>query len=132
MYSWPGFQPMAVRKFKYSLINDVHWGHAVLDGGRYIYCYGSRAGENQLYGAHVCRIQFGANGELDLEKVEFFNGNDWSKDPLSTRPMAGITSNISEQFSVFKYRGQYILLSQERGIGTGEIYTYTSHQPSGP
>ena len=46
--------------------------------------------------------------------------------------MAGITSNISEQFSVFKYQDKYILLSQQRGIGTGEIFTYVSDQPTGP
>jgi hypothetical protein len=46
--------------------------------------------------------------------------------------MKGITSNISEQFSVFKYQNTYVLLSQQRGIGAGEIYTYTSENPYGP
>jgi len=131
-YSWPDFKKLSVEPFKYSLINNVHWGHAVLDDGQYIYSYGSRAEENKICGAHVCRMQFGASGKLDFENVEFFNGTEWSKDPMSTKQMAGITSNISEQFSVFKYEDKYILLSQERGIGTGEIYTYTSDQPNGP
>ena len=131
-YSWPDFKLLSVEPFKYTLEDSVHWGHAVLDEGQYIYSYGSRAEENKICGAHVCRMQFGANGKLDFENVEFFNGTEWSKDPMATKQMAGITSNISEQFSVFKYQDKYILLSQERGIGTGEIYTYTSAQPSGP
>lgn len=131
-YSWPDFKKLSVESFKYSLINNVHWGHAVLDNGQYIYSYGSRPEENKICRAHVCRMQFGANGKLDFENVEFFNGNDWSKDPTSTKQMAGITSNISEQFSVFKYKKKYILLSQERGIGTADVFTYTSDQPNGP
>lgn len=131
-YSWPDFKRIAVKPFQYSLLNNVHWGHAVLDGGQYIYSYGSRAEENKICGAHVCRMQFGSDEMLDFENVEFFNGTEWSKDAMSTKPMQGIASNISEQFSVFKYEDKYILLSQERGIGTGEIYTYTSDQPHGP
>lgn len=131
-YSWPDFKRITVKPFKYSLVNNVHWGHAVVDGGQYIYSYGSRPEEDKICGAHVCRMQFGSDGMLDFETVEFFNGTEWSKDPMSTKPMSGISSNISEQFSVFKYQEKYILLSQQRGIGTGEIYTYTSDQPNGP
>ncbi len=131
-YSWPSFEKKSVEPFKYSLINKVHWGHAVLDDGQYIYIYGAREEENKICKAHVCRAQFTDQGKLDLENIEFFNGTEWSRDPMNTAPMAGITSNVSEQFSVFKYQDKYVLLSQERGIGTGEIYTYTSDQPVGP
>ena len=131
-YKWPSFEKISVEPFKYTLMNKVHWGHAVLDDGRYIYIYGARQEEDKICKAHVCRAQFAEKGKLDLENIEFFNGKEWSKDPMSTQPMAGITSNVSEQFSVFKYQDKYILLSQERGIGTGEIYTYTSDQPNGP
>jgi len=131
-YSWPSFRKISVETFKFTLLNKVHWGHAVLDSGQYIYIYGARQEQDQICKAHVCRAQFAQKGKLDLENIEFFNGTEWSKDPMTTAPMAGLTSNISEQFSVFKYQDKYILLSQERGIGAGEIYTYTSDQPSGP
>lgn len=131
-YKWPSFEKISVEPFKYTLMNNVHWGHAVLDDGKYIYIYGARQEEDKICKAHVCRAQFAEKGKLDLENIEFFNGSEWSKDPMATTQMAGITSNISEQFSVFKYQDKYILLSQERGIGTGEIYTYTSSRPIGP
>jgi len=131
-YSWPDFKLISVVPFQYSLKNDVHWGHAVLDDGNYIYLYGARPDEANNSKAHVCRTVMNNEGSLDLEQVQFFDGSGWSNDPLSAKPMDGTTSQISEQFSVFKYQDRYILLSQERGIGTGEIYTYTSGKPYGP
>ena len=131
-YSWPEFEKLSVEPFEYTLQNNVHWGHAVLDEGNYIYIYGSRPEEDNICKAHVCRTTLTGENTLKLKNVEFFDGSNWSSDPITTKPMKGITSNISEQFSVFKYQNTYILLSQQRGIGAGEIFTYTSGNPYGP
>ncbi|MGQ8336856.1 hypothetical protein ACUNWD_09920 [Sunxiuqinia sp. A32] len=131
-YSWPDFELISVEPFEYSLINGVHWGHAVLDDGEYKYIYGSKPGEDNICNAHVCRTKVLAQKSLDLENVEFYDGEQWSNDPESTKPMLGTSSNISEQFSVFKYQDKYVLLSQQRGIGAGEIYTYIADSPFGP
>jgi hypothetical protein len=131
-YSWPAFKKISVEPFEYTLQNNVHWGHAVLDEGKYIYIYGSRAEDDTVYRAHVCRTTLNEKNILDLKNVEFYDGAAWTNDAMTTKPMAGTSSNISEQFSVFKYKNIYILLSQQRGIGTGEIYTYTSEKPFGP
>ena len=129
-YSWPDFKMLSVSSFDYSVQNHVHWGHAVLDEGDFIYVYGAKTDTSNRSNAHVCRMIMGSDGMPG--KVDFFDGVGWSPDPLASRPMLGITSQISEQFSVFRYGEYYILLSQEKGIGTGEIYTYTSSAPSGP
>jgi hypothetical protein len=131
-YSWPEFEKLSVEPFEYTLQNNVHWGHAVLDEENYIYIYGSRAEEDNICKAHVCRTKLTNEKMLGLKNVEFFDGSGWTSDPMTTEPMKGITSNISEQFSVFKYQNTYVLLSQQRGIGAGEIYTYTSENPYGP
>ncbi|MFV0591019.1 MAG: hypothetical protein ACK5M7_06515 [Draconibacterium sp.] len=131
-YSWPAFEKISVEPFEYTLRNNVHWGHAVLDEHNYIYIYGSKPGEGNIYNAHVCRCAVTSKNMLDLTNVEFFDGTSWAKEPMITHAMKGLSNNISEQFSVFKYQGTYVLLSQQRGIGAGEIYTYTSKNPYGP
>lgn len=131
-YSLPDFRKLSVTAFDFSLQNDVHWGHAVLDDDTYIYMYGSRAEEDNICRAHVCRAIVTSENGIALDQIEFFDGTDWTTDPLESKPMQGTSSNISEQFSVFKYRNVYVMLSQQRGIGAGEIYTYTATNPHGP
>ncbi len=131
-YSWPDFKPISVTAFEYSLQNKVHWGHAVLDDGTYIYIYGARAEEDNICRAHVCRATLTAENRIAMVDIEFFDGFEWTSDPLASKPMSGTSSNISEQFSVFKFKDHFVMLSQQRGIGTGEIYTYTSRNPWGP
>lgn len=131
-YSWPDFKFLSAEPFKDSREDSVHWGHAVLDNGDFIYIYGVRPDENKHFKAHVCRTVVKTDKLLDLSKIEFFDGSGWMSDPTSTQSMEGTTSQISEQFSVFKYQNNYVLLSQDRNIYTGEIYTYTSDSPFGP
>jgi hypothetical protein len=131
-YSWPDFKKISVEPFEYTLQNNVHWGHATLDENNYIYIYGSHAEDDNICRAHVCRTKLTEGNKLDLQNVEFFDGMNWSSNSMATQPMEGTSSNISEQFSVFRYNDVFVLLSQQRGIGTGEIYTYTSETPYGP
>jgi hypothetical protein len=68
------------------------------------------------------------------------NSNTFYKGGGITRTKVGITilkidSNaidisVSEQFSIFKYKDKYILLTMERA--GFDIYTYTSNSPIGP
>jgi hypothetical protein len=131
-YSWPDFKPLSVEPFKFTSINHVHWGHAILDAGKYIYIYGCKPDSNKVSKAFACRTHVDNSKYLDLNDVEFSDGHEWSKDPMSIEPMQGTTSQISEQFSVFHYKDKYILLSQDRGLGNGKIFTYTSDTPVGP
>lgn len=131
-YTAEGMMKVSTEPFTYTAENLVHWGHAVYDNGKYIYIYGSRVERDSIARAHVCRTVMTKDNQLDLFKVEFFDGKKWSVKPADSKPMLGTSSNISEQFSVFSYKNKFILLSQQRGIGMGEIYTYTSDSPFGP
>ncbi|MBL4561344.1 MAG: DUF5005 domain-containing protein [Labilibaculum sp.] len=131
-YTVDGIEKIAIESFPFTVENKVHWGHCVLKDGNYIYIYGSRVEEDGIARAHVCRTILNLENKLDFEKIEFFDQNRWSNEARASTPMEGTSSNISEQFSVFKYQDKYILLSQERGIGEGAIYTYLSDSPIGP
>ncbi len=131
-YTWPEFKQLSTQEFKYSLENGVHWGHSVVDDGEYIYVYGAKADETNMCHAHVSRVKIADDKIMDIENTEFYNGKDWVKNSIETVPMKGITSNVSEQFSVFKHEKKYVLLSQQRGIGEGDIYTYISDNAWGP
>lgn len=131
-YKAGNFEKISSEPFTYTQQNNVHWGHAVLKEGKYIYIYGTKVEEDVVARAYVCRTTLDLNNKLNFSNVEFFDGVNWDKDPLACKSMSGTSSNISEQFSVFKYKQKYVLLSQQRGIGEGAIYTYTSNSPNGP
>ncbi len=131
-YTWPEFKQLSTQEFKYSLGDGVHWGHAVVDDGEYVYIYGTRPDEANMCHAHLCRTKITNDKALDIANAEFFDGTTWAKKSTETVPMKGITSNVSEQFSVFKYEDKYVLLSQQRGIGEGDIYTYVADNAWGP
>ncbi len=132
--SYPGFEVLSREDFSFTNINQVHWGHAVVDDGDYVYIYGSRVEEKDQImseaSAHVMRAQIKQNGALG--DFMFFNGSRWVEDPKQTRPMKGIGASVSEQFSVFQYKDQYVLLTQQRGMQNGKIFTYVSRKPTGP
>lgn len=108
----------------------VHWGSCVMQTGGYYYVYGTRS---DLSGAdlHVSRAAFDASSGK-LGAYAYFNGSDWSPDPAASAACEGLDIPVSEQFSVFKYGDQYILLTQRRAQKAGDIYTYVSDSPTGP
>lgn len=131
-YTVEGLKKISVKPFAFSRDKMIHWGHAVLKDGNYIYIYGSKVDKDSIGVAHVCRTVLDDKNNLDFKKIEFFDGNNWSVQSEFCQPMCGTTSSISEQFSIFKYVDKYILLSQQRGIRAGAIYTYISDTPQGP
>ena len=110
---------------------EIHWGHSVLkDGGKY-YVYGTRSGiyydPAQLF---VSEAAFSEDSEAPLS-VRYYDGQGWNPDPASAVPCNGPAVSVSEQFSVFKYKDTYVLLTQSRDQ-TGEIWSFTSDSPAGP
>src|SRR5690606_13852328 len=64
---------------------------------------------------------------------EYFDGSDWSSNSADAVKMAGLAGvAISSQFNVFKLNGKYVLLTQEKQFGSGEIYTFIADNPQGP
>ncbi|MBK7215415.1 MAG: DUF5005 domain-containing protein [Bacteroidales bacterium] len=118
-FSLPDLKFEKIDHFDYPNDAEVHWGHAVCDDDEdYTYIYG--AGNKKVYVARAPRTDITA-------PWEFFNGSGWVKDSREARPSLDIPG--SEQFSVFKYNGKYVLLVQEGGFMTTNICTYISDKP---
>ncbi len=99
---------------------DIHFGHAVLEEKAYTYVYGLGGGQ-----PHAARYPSGnVHGSW-----EFFTGGGWSRAPADARPMAAFEG--SEQFSVFKLKGLYVMITQMGGF-SDEICSFTSVTPFGP
>ncbi|RIA08608.1 uncharacterized protein DUF4185 [Flavobacteriaceae bacterium MAR_2010_72] len=115
--------------FPYTQINNIHWGHSLLKEDNYTYIYGTFS-DKKTAKMHVSRATM--NAENKLHNFEFFDGKTWSDNAKKTVAMDGININTSEQFSVFKLEDKYVLLTQERDLFAGNIYSYISDSPVGP
>ena len=102
---------------------DIHLGNSVMREGGYIYVYGTR---NDPDGSHiyVARVREGALPYY--QGWEYFDGSSWSIDHQDARPMK-LDISVSEQFSIFRIKDRYVLLTHAKG--TQDIYTYTSPEP---
>ena len=124
-FTLPDFKHIETHKapFDYS-VNKIDLGNCVMVDGDYIYIYGTEnlPGFSKV---HVARVPF--NSKNFHENWEYSIGNRWDADINKSKPIE-IDVSVSEQFSIFKYKDQYILLTQERA---GEdIFTYVSDFPN--
>ncbi|MEH0152554.1 DUF4185 domain-containing protein [Limibacter armeniacum] len=127
VYDMNEFSLLKQERIPFSQENDVHYGHAVTRDGEYVYIYGAKSVDGHSQ-AHVAR----AKHEDIFTDWEFFNGTEWVKDPKQSQPMKGLeTVEVSEQFNVVNMHGKFVLLTQQRGIGEPEIFTFTSDSPTG-
>jgi len=120
-FSLPDLKLEAIHSFNYPTDAEVHWGHAVCDDDEdFTYIYGASDKDKHIYVARAPRKNI-------LAPWEFYTGTEWVNDSRKAMPMLRIMG--SEQFSVFKYNGKYVILIQEGGFMTGEICSYYSDQP---
>ncbi|MDX1701958.1 MAG: hypothetical protein R3250_15130, partial [Melioribacteraceae bacterium] len=124
------FRVMSQRDFQYSTLNQVHYGHSVLHKSDYTYIYGAWSNKDST-SLHVARGKLNMETDL-LDSFEFFDGNDWTSNPIASAPLIGVGQPLPEQFSVFQYGNLFILILQARELGNGNIYSYTSNTPTGP
>lgn len=123
-FSLPGFRHLETRRADIDYAaNLIDFGNCVLEDGDYIYIYGTK---NLPFHAqiHVARVP--AGGSRFYRGWEYYTGEGWDKDIGKSEPM-DIDISVSEQFSIFRYRDKYILLTQERS--GNDIYTYISDLP---
>jgi hypothetical protein len=110
-------------------INGVHYGHAVLDEGDYVYIYGTLS-DNSAMTAEVhaarCKLE-----NKELKYFEYWNGKEWNPDPKKTAKLEGTNHPVAEQFNVVKLKDKYILVAQDR-YTMKNIYSYISDSPTGP
>ncbi len=110
--------------------NGVHYGHAVLEDGKYVYVYGTLS-NNKAFTAdvHVARCVIENNV---LANFEFWDGSNWQSDAKKSQKIAGVTQAVSEQFNVVKLHDKYVLVTQDRFKNVKDIYSFTSDKPQGP
>lgn len=106
---------------------NAHFGFGVTYHDGFYYIYGSSQQEDFTAPLHVARARL-----IDdkLGEWEFFNGNEWVRNPSESKPLHGIDIPVSEQFSLFTHNNKFILLTQDRF--QPEIYTFTADTPVGP
>ena len=100
--------------------NEIHFGHAICETDSFTYIYGLKDGY-----AHAARAK---TGNI-LGKWDYFTGQGWSDDFLDAQSMVDFPG--SEQFSVFPYLDQFIMVMQEGHLGR-RIFAYTADTPVGP
>lgn len=107
------------------------WGSALLpasqsgDGYTYIYGLADAPTDKKQRIARVHGSDIGAT-----EKWQFWTANGWTAYESDT----GIGLNgIANEYSVTKWNGQYLLVSQDSTVGfSNKVYAYTSCSPAGP
>ena len=123
-FSLPGFGHLGTHRVEINYpASQIDFGNCVMADEGYLYIYGTRnkPGHSQV---HVARVPI--ESACFYKGWEYFTGNDWDKDISRSAPL-DIDLSVSEQFSVFRYRDKYILLTQERA--GDNIYTYISDFP---
>ncbi|MDR0419311.1 MAG: DUF4185 domain-containing protein [Prevotellaceae bacterium] len=107
--------------------SGVHYGFGFFEKDGYCYTYGSAPRGYEGSPIHVARARV---VEDKLQSWEFFNGSSWGVNPLETKALEGVDIPVSEQFSIFPYKGKFILVAQDRF--KPDIYTYIADSPEGP
>lgn len=123
--NYPDLTVIDIQEITDSKKSGVHYGFGLLEDEGFYYCYGASPNgvESKL---HVARTRLVNDS---LQNWEYFDGQNWSKNPMSSQPLHGIDVQVSEQFSVFKKGDKFIFLTQERAAN--EIYTFVSDRPEG-
>lgn len=124
-FSLPDIVQESLVEIPYSEVNQVHYGHAILEDEMFTYVYGARKEKGKKNRAHVARYPSGnVHGSW-----EFYTGKRWTDDPTLSRPMGNM--HASEQFSVLKIRDTYVYVTQMDWFSR-DICSFTSHTPQGP
>jgi hypothetical protein len=124
------FEVLSQEDFPYSNLNNVHYGHSIINETDFVYLYGSWS-KKDTTGLHVARATLNEKGDK-LGAYEFFDGKAWVSGPLSSASLKGIGQSVPEQFTVFKHENHYVLVMQARELGGGNILSYISDIPTGP
>jgi len=108
---------------EYTYELDIHFGNCVFVDGNYIYFFGTR---NDPDGSHIY-VARTLKGKLPYQKNwEFYAGEGWTSDHRQAAPMK-LDISVSEQFSIFRIRDKYVLLTHAKS--TPDIVSYTSDLP---
>ena len=127
-FTWPELEFINTVPIRSHPENGVFYGDRILEDSGILYIYGRRYDDPEwnIPYPHVARAE---KGDLIKQEWEYYNGQEWSADPLETKRINDF--QVSQQYSVSTYRGKYILLTQDIWLSPN-IYSFTSDSPVGP
>ncbi len=125
VFSLPSLE--LIDQYEVSRTTEYLMGVTTYREGDIVYVYGTRS----LFGKR-CMV---ARLHIDTpDQIEYWNGSGWGSqfdgDAYLLRAN-GEDLVVSNQFTVFKYNGVYLLLTQEDFLGS-RIFLYQSESPTGP
>jgi hypothetical protein len=112
------------RQFSFKHSTKINWSSASFIEDGFVYLYGAESVTYDKY-VHVCRT----SSTNPFQTVEYFDGNKWVDDASKT---ARLLNGVSEQYSFFKHKNKYYLLSQESTFLSADIYIWDAKSPVGP
>lgn len=107
---------------------EIVFGASILEDQHHLYIYNSQfdiASETQQKKMSIARVLKGHEDEPSA--WSFYDGQRWWRDIRRMRPT---DHNVSNEFSVFRLNGQYIMITMD-GIN-GNIYSKRAPNPWGP
>jgi len=124
-FSIPDFEHLGTIKADFDYTKyPIDFGNCVMVDEGYVYIYGTK-NDPGMSKVHVARVPLEAK-EFHTN-WEYSAGDAWDTDISKSVPI-DIDISVSEQFSIFRYKDMYVLLTQERG--GADIFTYTSSYPN--
>ena len=123
-FTLPDFRHIETHKVDINYpVSQIDFGNCVMVDKGYVYIYGTKNSQ-YMSKIHVARVPFSTR--IFYNNWEYSTGTGWDKNIEKSKPI-DIDISVSEQFSIFRYKNKYILLTQER---TGaDIFTYVSDFP---
>lgn len=101
----------------------IDWSSNTYEEGNFVYIYGVESTQYNKF-VYVCR----RNRNTPFRNPQYWNGSTWVSDSAqATR----IHNGVSQQFSFFKHKDKYYLLSQARLLDD-DIFIWDAASPTGP
>lgn len=131
-YNLPGLELNKIAPIPFSGSTNIHYGMAALSDGDYNYIYAQVDIRNDMYPISEVLVARTSAGN-PYDNWQYYNGSGWSAKSSDAVKLEGLsTVPVSSQFNVFKLRGKYVLLTQNKAFKSGEIYTFVADSPTGP
>ena len=131
-YSLPNLELNKTTPIPFKGSKDIHYGMAALKEGEFIYIYAQVDIRNDMNPISEVLVARATISNL-YTAWEYYNGSGWSTNSSEAAKLEGLaTVPVSSQFNVFKLRDKYVLLTQKKTFGSGEIYTFIADTPYGP
>lgn len=131
-YSLPDITLKSDNVIPFTGPDNIHYGAAAMADGDYLYIYAQVDVENGLSPVTEVRVGRTTPGQIRTH-WEYWNGKAWVDGADSAVKLDGLTTvPVSSQFNVFKLRDKYVLLTRDKRMWVGEVYTWISDNPQGP